>query len=70
MENDCNNCGGGEGGAGRRYMCQISATNWRGLANLVLDSALYVGTGHLWVIRAQMRPEMMDKSDKGGYFEM
>ena len=35
-----------KGALRRRYISQISAANWRVLANLVLDTTKYVGAWH------------------------
>ena len=54
----------------KRYKCQISAANWRGLADLILDRTKYVGSGHIRVKRTRIMHEMMDKADVGEYFDM
>jgi hypothetical protein len=58
-------------GASRRlYRAQLSAANWRGLANLVLDRTKYVGTGHTGMKRAQIRQEIRDMADQVEYFDI
>ncbi len=54
----------------RRYINHLSAVNWRGLANLVLDRNKYVGTGHTWLNRARIRQGIIDIGDVGRYFRM
>ena len=54
----------------RRFMSQLSAANWRGSTNLVLDIIKYDGTCHTWMNMAHIRQEMGERADQGEYFNM
>ena len=59
-----------KGALRRRYRSQLSAANWRGLSNRVLDMTKYVGHGHTGMNMARIRKEMGDRADQGEYFDM